>query len=111
MSRARRCEGGLRKAGARGGAGGRRDARPPDGAHRGRAEGRDLLHGRHDPGGSGQGGKMAENLEELFRGFSKLTREERLLRLKSMANLSDQDLAVLEGRIPFDLGLAENFIE
>ena len=54
---------------------------------------------------------MAENLEELFRGFSKLTREERLLRLKSMANLSDQDLAILEGKIPFDLNLAENFIE
>lgn len=54
---------------------------------------------------------MAENLEQLFQGFSKISREERLSRLKSMANLNDQDLAVLEGKIPFDLNLAENFIE
>ncbi len=54
---------------------------------------------------------MAENLEHLFQGFSKLSREERLSRIKSMANISDHDLAVLEGKEPFDLNLAENFIE
>jgi hydroxymethylglutaryl-CoA reductase len=54
---------------------------------------------------------MAENLEALFQGFSKLSREERLERLKRMAHLSDDDLDVLEGRRPFDLELAENFVE
>jgi hydroxymethylglutaryl-CoA reductase len=54
---------------------------------------------------------MAENLELLFQGFHKLSREERLERLKSMANLSDEDLEVLEGSIPFSLDLAEHFVE
>lgn len=54
---------------------------------------------------------MAENLEAHFQGFSKLKRSERLDRLKSMANLSDEDLNVLEGTKPFDLDLAEHFIE
>lgn len=54
---------------------------------------------------------MAENLEHLFQGFSRLSREERLDRLKTIAKLSDEDLDVLEGRIPFDLNLAENFVE
>ncbi len=54
---------------------------------------------------------MAENLEHLFQGFSRLPREERLNRLKAMANLSDSDLDILEGRIPFDLNLAESFVE
>jgi hydroxymethylglutaryl-CoA reductase len=54
---------------------------------------------------------MAENLESLFQGFHKLAREERLVRLKSMANLSDEDLDVLDGTRPFDLNLAENFVE
>jgi hydroxymethylglutaryl-CoA reductase len=55
---------------------------------------------------------MAENLEILFQGFSKLSREERLDRLKSMSHLSDEDLEVLEGPFPLDLGdhLIENFI-
>ena len=52
---------------------------------------------------------MAENLEELFQGFSKLSREERLARLKSMSHLSHDDLDILEG--PFDLNLAEHFVE
>lgn len=52
---------------------------------------------------------MAENLELLFQGFHKLSREERLQRLKSMSNLSDEDLDVLEG--PFSLDLAEHFVE
>ncbi len=54
---------------------------------------------------------MAENLEPLFHGFSKLSRAERLDRLKCMANLSDEDLDILEGKTAFDLNLAENFIE
>lgn len=54
---------------------------------------------------------MAENLELLFQGFHKLSREERLDRLKSMSNLSDEDLDVLEGKTPFDLDLAEHFVE
>lgn len=54
---------------------------------------------------------MAENLEALFQGFSKLSREERLLRLKKMAHLNDEDLDILEGKIPFNIELAENFIE
>jgi hydroxymethylglutaryl-CoA reductase len=54
---------------------------------------------------------MAENLESLFQGFHKLTREERLDRLKSMCHLSDDDLSVLEGKSPLDLDLAEHFIE
>ncbi len=54
---------------------------------------------------------MAEDLEAMFQGFAKLTREERLGRLKSMAKLSDEDLNILEGKQPFDLNLAEHFIE
>lgn len=54
---------------------------------------------------------MAENLEALFQGFSKLSREERLERVKSMAHLSDEDLDVLEGKKPLDLNLAEHFVE
>ena len=54
---------------------------------------------------------MAENLESLFAGFSKLSREERLERLKMMSHLSDDDLDVLEGKTPFDLDLAEHFVE
>lgn len=54
---------------------------------------------------------MAENLETLFQGFHKLSREERLDRLKSMSHLSGEDLDVLEGKIPFDLELAEHFVE
>lgn len=54
---------------------------------------------------------MAENLEALFSGFSKLSREERLARLKQMAHLSDADLDVLEGKTPFHLDLADHFIE
>jgi hydroxymethylglutaryl-CoA reductase len=52
---------------------------------------------------------MAENLEHLFQGFSKLSRSERLDRLKTMSHLSDEDLEILEG--PFDLELGEHFIE
>lgn len=54
---------------------------------------------------------MAENLEHLFQGYSKLPREERLSRLKQMAHLSDSDLEILEGRKALDLDLAENFVE
>ena len=54
---------------------------------------------------------MAENLEQLFSGFSKLSREERLDRLKTMSHLSDEDLEVLDGTLPFSLDLAEHFIE
>lgn len=54
---------------------------------------------------------MAENLEALFQGFAKLSREERLERLKRMSHLSDEDLDVLEGRNPLDLDLAEHFVE
>lgn len=54
---------------------------------------------------------MAENLEALFQGYSKLSREERLSRLKSMSNLSDSDLDILEGKNPLDLELAEHFVE
>jgi hydroxymethylglutaryl-CoA reductase len=54
---------------------------------------------------------MAENLEHLFQGFSKLSRSERLERLKTMSHLSDEDLEILEGTSPFDLDLAEHFIE
>lgn len=54
---------------------------------------------------------MAENLEHLFQGFSKLSRSERLDRLKTMSNLSDDDLEVLDGTQPLDLDLAEHFIE
>ncbi len=54
---------------------------------------------------------MAENLEQLFQGFSKLSRAERLDRLKTMSHLSDEDLEILDGTAPFDLDLAEHFIE
>lgn len=54
---------------------------------------------------------MAENLESLFQGYSKLSREERLDRLKSMSHLSDEDLEILEGKNPLDLDLAEHFVE
>ncbi len=54
---------------------------------------------------------MAENLELLFQGFHKLTREERLERVKQMCHLSDTDLDVLEGKTGLDLDRAEHFIE
>ncbi len=54
---------------------------------------------------------MAENLEPLFQGFGKLNYEERLLRLKSMGRLSDQDLDTLENKTSLDINLAESFIE
>ena len=54
---------------------------------------------------------MAENLEALFQGYSKLSREERLERLKKMSHLSGEDLEILEGKIPLDLDLAEHFVE
>ena len=54
---------------------------------------------------------MAENLETLFQGFGRLSREDRLSRLKSMTKISDADLDVLEGKTPLDPNLAENFIE
>jgi hydroxymethylglutaryl-CoA reductase len=54
---------------------------------------------------------MAENLEALFQGFSKLSREERLERVKQMSHLSDHDLDVLEGKKALDLELAEHFVE
>jgi len=54
---------------------------------------------------------MAENLEHLFQGFSKLSREERLDRLKTMSHLSGDDLDILDGTVPFNLDLAEHFIE
>lgn len=70
------------------------------------------MHGFEESRSFTKGKTMAENLEILFQGFSKLSREERLDRLKSMSNLSDEDLNVLEGPFPLDLGehLIENFI-
>ena len=54
---------------------------------------------------------MASNLEQLFAGFSKLSREERYERLVRMGALTPQDVEFLQGGGLKDMALAENFIE
>lgn len=48
---------------------------------------------------------------ELFKGFSKLSREERFARLQAMGALNDADLAYLQQGTGPDFELAENLIE
>lgn len=56
---------------------------------------------------------MAVNIryEELFSGFSKLQREERLSRLLEMGALNEEDFQFLRKGAPVDPELAEKFIE
>ena len=55
--------------------------------------------------------KINEDVKELFKGFSKLDRSDRLHRLQKMGALSPEDTAFLEAGSPVKLQLAEKFIE
>ncbi len=57
------------------------------------------------------GSKDSEKVKELFAGFSKLSRKERLGRLKEMGALNSEDVAYLLSGEPLPLELAEHFIE
>jgi hydroxymethylglutaryl-CoA reductase len=50
-------------------------------------------------------------MQELFQGFSKLGREERLARLVEMGALSQEDVRFLKNGAPVPVELAEKFIE
>jgi hydroxymethylglutaryl-CoA reductase len=52
-----------------------------------------------------------EKYTELFQGFSKLGREERLQRLVEMGALSADDVRVLRSSAVLPIDLAEKFIE
>lgn len=54
---------------------------------------------------------IEKRAKDLFAGFSKLNREERLARLLEMGALSPDDLRYLKSGAPVEIGLAENFIE
>lgn len=51
------------------------------------------------------------NLDSLFSGFSKLSYEERLFRLREMGFIQDEDIAFLSTGGVKDISLGENFIE
>ncbi len=50
-------------------------------------------------------------MTELFNGFSKLTRTERLRRLRDMGALTEEDIEFLDLGAPVDIQIAEHFIE
>jgi hydroxymethylglutaryl-CoA reductase len=52
-----------------------------------------------------------ERMTELFQGFSKLDREERLLRLQEMGALTAEDVRYFRNGSPVPMELAEKFIE
>jgi hydroxymethylglutaryl-CoA reductase len=52
-----------------------------------------------------------DGVQELFQGFSKLGREERLARLVEMGALSQEDVRFLKNGAPVSVELAEKFIE
>lgn len=52
-----------------------------------------------------------DRMQELFQGFSKLGREERLLRLVEMGALTNDDVRFLRGGAQVPIELAEKFIE
>ncbi len=56
-------------------------------------------------------GPLEEQYRDLFQGFSKLNREERLLRLELMGALDSDDVEYLLRNTPLQTELAENFIE
>ncbi len=55
--------------------------------------------------------KVERNFSELFQGFSKLDREERLARLQEMGALSGEDVRFLRAGAHVPIELAEKFIE
>lgn len=56
-------------------------------------------------------GKLCERYEELFKGFSKLDREDRINRLIKIGVLTGEDAEFLKAGSPMELELAEKFIE
>ncbi len=54
---------------------------------------------------------IASNADELFKGFSKLSREERFQRLQALGALSSEDIAYLKQGGIKDLNLADKLIE
>ncbi|MEK6556103.1 MAG: hydroxymethylglutaryl-CoA reductase, degradative, partial [Bdellovibrionota bacterium] len=55
--------------------------------------------------------KLEAQFKELFEGFSKLPREERLQRLEKMGALTREDVQYFMAGAPLSTALAENFIE
>ncbi|MBC87622.1 MAG: hydroxymethylglutaryl-CoA reductase, degradative [Bdellovibrionaceae bacterium] len=55
--------------------------------------------------------RVFEKNKELFKGFSKLNREERFERLKEMGALTPEDIRLLQTQTKEDVQLAEKFIE
>lgn len=54
---------------------------------------------------------LAPNTDELFRGFSKLSREERFKRLIALGAITTEDISFLKNGGVKDLGLADKLIE
>src|SRR4051812_41191944 len=52
-----------------------------------------------------------DNRRHLTEGFHRLTREERLERVKEICDLSDSELNILSGETPMPFGVAEHLIE
>ena len=50
-------------------------------------------------------------MDDLLAGFHRVSREERLRRVKLFCGLTDQEVDVLSGRIPLSPAIAENLIE
>ena len=55
--------------------------------------------------------KEVNDQSDLFNGFSKLDRRQRLMRLHQMGAISKEDVQFLLDGSPLDLSLAENLIE
>src|SRR4051812_32680686 len=56
-------------------------------------------------------GKCMEDKRHLTEGFHRLSRAERLQRIESLCELSEDDLDVLTGRTPLPFEVAEHLIE
>lgn len=54
---------------------------------------------------------LTSNTDELFRGFSKLSREERFKRLLALGAITPEDIAFLKNGGIKDLNLADKLIE
>ena len=55
--------------------------------------------------------KLIEKYNEVFQGFSKLDRDERLKSLIKLGSLTGEDVEFLKAGSPIDIELAEKFIE
>ena len=55
--------------------------------------------------------EINSSFKQLFEGFSKLERPDRLKRLQEMGVLTSEDISYLKKSSGLDISLAENFIE